>query len=56
MSNGAQHRAIIGLVAKNKLSVDFCGYWQRSPQAEKEPTPTSRRLFSRDGFPRSEGV
>jgi hypothetical protein len=29
MSNGAQYRAIIGLVAKNKPSVDFCGYWQR---------------------------
>jgi transposase-like protein len=30
MSNGAQYRAIIGLVAKNKPSVDFCGYWQRN--------------------------
>ena len=30
MSNGAQYRAIIGLVAKNKPSVDFCGYWQRA--------------------------
>jgi hypothetical protein len=29
MSNGAQYRAIIGLVVKNKPSVDFCGYWQR---------------------------
>jgi hypothetical protein len=33
MSNGAQYRAIIGLVAKNKPSVDFCGYWQRSAKA-----------------------
>ena len=30
MSNGAQYRTIIGLVAKNKPSVDFCGYWQRA--------------------------
>lgn len=30
MSNGAQYRAVIGLVAKNKPSVDFCGYWQRN--------------------------
>jgi transposase-like protein len=29
MSNGAQFRAIIDLVVKNKPSVDFCGYWQR---------------------------
>src|SRR5271168_3398878 len=28
--NGMQFRAIIGLVAKNKPSVDFCGYWQRN--------------------------
>jgi transposase-like protein len=28
--NGMQFRAIIGLVAKNKPSVDFCGYWQRA--------------------------
>jgi hypothetical protein len=25
MSNSAQYRAIIGLVAKSKLAVDFCG-------------------------------
>jgi transposase-like protein len=30
MSNGEQFKAIAGLVAKNKPSVDFCGYWQRS--------------------------
>jgi hypothetical protein len=30
MSNGEQFRAIAGLVAKNKPSVDFCGYWQRA--------------------------
>jgi transposase-like protein len=29
MSNGEQFRSIVGLVAKNKPSVDFCGYWQR---------------------------
>jgi transposase-like protein len=29
-ANGAQFRAIIALVAKNKPSVDFCGYWQRA--------------------------
>ena len=29
MTDGDQYRAIIGLVAKNKPSVDFCGYWQR---------------------------
>ena len=34
MANGAQFRAIGALVAKNKPSVDFCGYWQR---AEKKP-------------------
>jgi transposase-like protein len=28
-SNGAQFRSIVALVAKNKPSVDFCGYWQR---------------------------
>ena len=28
MSNGAQFKAIVALVAKNKPSVDFCGYWQ----------------------------
>jgi transposase-like protein len=30
MSNGDQFRTILSLVAKNKPSVDFCGYWQRS--------------------------
>jgi hypothetical protein len=25
-SNGAQFRSIVGLVAKNRPSVDFCGY------------------------------
>ena len=30
MSNGAQYRAVIGLVAKNKPSLDFCEYWQRT--------------------------
>jgi transposase-like protein len=30
ISNGGQFRAIAALVAKNKPSVDFCGYWQRS--------------------------
>jgi transposase-like protein len=29
-SNGEQFRSIVGLVAKNRPSVDFCGYWQRS--------------------------
>jgi transposase-like protein len=33
MSNGAQFRAIGALVAKNKPSVDFCGYWQRARAA-----------------------
>jgi transposase-like protein len=28
-ANGEQFRSIVGLVAKNKPSVDFCGYWQR---------------------------
>ena len=28
MSNGDQFKAIAGLIAKNKPSVDFCGYWQ----------------------------
>jgi hypothetical protein len=32
-ATGAQHRAIIGLVAKNKPSVDFCEYWQRNATA-----------------------
>jgi hypothetical protein len=30
VDNGGQFRAIALLVAKNKPSVDFCGYWQRS--------------------------
>jgi hypothetical protein len=29
VSNGEQVRSIVGLVIKNKPSVDFCGYWQR---------------------------
>ena len=33
LSNGDQFRAIAGLVAKNKPSVDFCGYWQRAKAA-----------------------
>jgi len=33
MSNGAQFRSIGALIAKNKPSVDFCGYWQRSKAA-----------------------
>jgi transposase-like protein len=33
MDNGAQFRAIGALVAKNKPSVDFCGYWQRAKAA-----------------------
>jgi transposase-like protein len=33
MNNGAQFRAIGALVAKNKPSVDFCGYWQRAKAA-----------------------
>jgi transposase-like protein len=32
-SNGEQFRTIVGLVAKNKPSVDFCGYWQRAKKA-----------------------
>jgi len=32
-ANGAQFRSIVGLVAKNKPSVDFCGYWQRAKAA-----------------------
>ncbi len=32
-SNGAQFRSIVSLVAKNKPSVDFCGYWQRAKLA-----------------------
>jgi hypothetical protein len=30
LSNGDQFRAVVGLVAKNAPSVDFCGYWQRA--------------------------
>jgi hypothetical protein len=33
MSNGDHFQSVIGLVAKNKPSVDFCGYWQRSKKA-----------------------
>ena len=33
VSNSGQFRAVVGLVAKNKPSVDFCGYWQRSRAA-----------------------
>jgi hypothetical protein len=29
-ANGEQFRSIVALVAKNKPSVDFCGYWRRS--------------------------
>lgn len=32
-SNGAQFRAVVGLVTTNGPSVDFCGYWQRSRRA-----------------------
>jgi transposase-like protein len=32
-SNGQQVRAVIVLVTCNGLSVDFCGYWQRSRRA-----------------------
>jgi transposase-like protein len=32
-ANGAQFRAVVGLVAKNQPSVDFCGYWQRARMA-----------------------
>ena len=32
-SNGLQFRATISLVAANRPSVDFCGYWQRSRAA-----------------------
>ena len=28
-ANGEQFGSIVALVAKNKPSVDFCGYWQR---------------------------
>jgi hypothetical protein len=33
MSNGEQFRSVVGLVAKNAPSVDFCGYWQRHKAA-----------------------
>ena len=32
-SNGEQFRIVVGLVTRNKPSVDFCGYWQRSRRA-----------------------
>lgn len=32
-SNGEQFRRVVTLVAKNRPSVDFCGYWQRSRAA-----------------------
>ena len=32
-SNGDQVEAVLELVARNKPSVDFCGYWQRSRKA-----------------------
>src|SRR5271154_2391330 len=31
--NGGQFQRVIALVAANKPSVDFCGYWQRSQKA-----------------------
>jgi transposase-like protein len=33
MSNGSQFCTVLALVAKNKPSVDFCGYWQRAKVA-----------------------
>jgi hypothetical protein len=33
VSNADQIRSVVALVAKNKPSVDFCGYWQRHLQA-----------------------
>jgi transposase-like protein len=33
MSNGDQFRTVLALVARNKPSVDFCGYWQRGKAA-----------------------
>lgn len=30
MSNGDQFKTVLSLIAKNKPSVDFCGYWQRA--------------------------
>jgi hypothetical protein len=32
-ANGEQFAAVAGLVAKNRPSVDFCGYWQRARAA-----------------------
>jgi hypothetical protein len=32
-SNGEQFNTVVGLVAKNRPSVDFCGYWQRARAA-----------------------
>jgi hypothetical protein len=32
-ANGDQFQSIAALVAKNKPSVDFCGYWQRAKAA-----------------------
>lgn len=32
-SNGMQFRNVVALVTKNRPSVDFCGYWQRSRSA-----------------------
>ena len=32
-SNGAQFGTVVGLVAKSRPSVDFCGYWQRARAA-----------------------
>jgi len=33
MSNGDQFKTVLALVAKNKPSRDFCGYWQRANAA-----------------------
>ena len=32
-ANGEQFGTVVGLVAKNGPSVDFCGYWQRARAA-----------------------
>jgi hypothetical protein len=32
-SNGAQFNTVVGLVTRNRPSVDFCGYWQRARAA-----------------------
>ena len=29
--NGSQVSGVVALALKAKLSVDFCGYWQRKP-------------------------